>query len=86
MKNIRQFVEEISIQYDKIDVLVNNAATVFEPFKETPEGIETTLATNYLGMYSKATGGSIYVVLVNFRTFFTDTFALLVIEKGRQWR
>lgn len=51
MANVRKFVDEISLQYNKIDVLINNAAAIFQPYKKTVEGFETTLATNYLGMY-----------------------------------
>lgn len=51
MANIRKFVDKISLQYKTIDVLINNAAVIFQPYKKTVEGFETTLATNYLGMY-----------------------------------
>lgn len=49
MNNIREFVAVIERNYKKIDVLVNNAAVIHQPFKKSMDGFETTLAINYLG-------------------------------------
>ena len=36
-------------EYDKLDVLVNNAGVMYHPEQKTTEGIETHFCTNYLG-------------------------------------
>jgi retinol dehydrogenase 14 len=38
-------------QHDRIDVLVNNAGTVFDRRTETEDGIEATFAVNHLGPF-----------------------------------
>jgi retinol dehydrogenase-14 len=38
-------------RYDRIDVLVNNAGTVFDKRTETEDGIEATFAVNHLGPF-----------------------------------
>lgn len=46
---IRNFVEDIKQEYKKIDVLINNAATISPKFQQTLDGNEVTFVTNYLG-------------------------------------
>lgn len=47
--NIRNFVEEIENEYDKIDILINNAAIVTQPLNKNFEGNDLIFVTNYLG-------------------------------------
>jgi NAD(P)-dependent dehydrogenase (short-subunit alcohol dehydrogenase family) len=49
--SIRRCCAEYRQQYDKLDVLINNAGVWNTRFKETPDGIEETLAVNVLGPY-----------------------------------
>nr|AEE61564.1 unknown [Dendroctonus ponderosae] len=49
--SIRSFAHDIQTSYPKVDVLINNAAVIYQPFIKTPEGNELTLATNYLGPF-----------------------------------
>lgn len=49
MGAIRRFVILIKKYYNKIDILINNAGIIFQPYTKTAEGFELTLATNYLG-------------------------------------
>ena len=50
MKHISTFVYNLKQKYDKVDVLINNAATrANREREETVEGLEVVTATNYLG-------------------------------------
>ena len=48
---VRRLAEEFLERYDRLDVLVNNAGLVQSKRTETPDGIETTLAINYLAPF-----------------------------------
>jgi NAD(P)-dependent dehydrogenase (short-subunit alcohol dehydrogenase family) len=48
---IRALADEFRRRYDRLDVLVNNAGLVQSTRTETPDGIETTLATNHLAPF-----------------------------------
>lgn len=50
--SMRSFAHHIQTSYPKVDVLINNAAVIYQPFTKTPEGNELTLVTNYLGKSS----------------------------------
>lgn len=49
MWSISDFVKEIETEFQKVDILINNAGIMFHPFQKTSEGNELTAATNYLG-------------------------------------
>jgi len=49
--SIRSFVKEFEARFDRIDILVNNAAIIFQPFRLTEDGLESTMATNYFGPF-----------------------------------
>ena len=51
MDSIRRFAKEFKNKYKRLDVLVNNAGTMFNKREVTPEGFERTLAVNYLGPF-----------------------------------
>ncbi|CAG9764488.1 unnamed protein product [Ceutorhynchus assimilis] len=51
MDSIRNFVDQIEVEYEKIDVLINNAAVIHQPYTKTIDGNELTIATNYLGPF-----------------------------------
>ena len=46
---VRRLAEQVRGTVDHLDVLVNNAGTVFDKRTLTPEGHEATFATNHLG-------------------------------------
>src|SRR5574342_591160 len=48
---VRQAAEEFKQRFDKLDVLINNAAVFLPARSETEDGIETTFATNYLSHF-----------------------------------
>jgi NAD(P)-dependent dehydrogenase (short-subunit alcohol dehydrogenase family) len=51
MKDVRATADRIEGDYDRIDVLINNAGARFLRHELTKEGIEMTLATNHLGHF-----------------------------------
>ncbi|MDQ3318143.1 MAG: SDR family oxidoreductase [Actinomycetota bacterium] len=48
---VRNLAEEFRSRYDRLDVLVNNAGLVQSTRTETPDGLETTFATNHLAPF-----------------------------------
>ncbi len=48
---VRNLAEEFRRRYDRLDVLVNNAGLVQSTRTETPDGLETTFATNHLAPF-----------------------------------
>lgn len=51
LEAIRQLAASITRNYDRIDVLINNAGGVFANRTETEDGYESTLAVNHLAPY-----------------------------------
>ncbi len=49
--SIRSFATELLEQYDRLDVLVDNAGLVMAERTETTEGFETTFGVNHLGHF-----------------------------------
>jgi NAD(P)-dependent dehydrogenase (short-subunit alcohol dehydrogenase family) len=50
-KSIKRFANNFRDSYARLDVLINNAGCIFGKRQTTTEGIEKTLATNYLGPF-----------------------------------
>jgi retinol dehydrogenase-14 len=50
-KEVRRLADEILRRFDRLDVLVNNAGTVFKNRTLTEDGIEATFAVNHLGYF-----------------------------------
>jgi NAD(P)-dependent dehydrogenase (short-subunit alcohol dehydrogenase family) len=50
-ESIRRFAREFKEKYHRLDVLINNAGAVFSKRQVTPDGVEMTLAVNYLGPF-----------------------------------
>ncbi|MGZ4112749.1 MAG: SDR family oxidoreductase [Tumebacillaceae bacterium] len=50
-RSVRNAADEYKRKYDKLDVLINNAAVFLPKRSETEDGIETTFATNYLSHF-----------------------------------
>jgi len=49
--SINLFVEKFNEKYDRLDVLINNAGAVFSKRQITEDGLERSLAVNYLGPF-----------------------------------
>jgi len=48
---VRRLAAEVRARHDRLDVLVNNAGTVFAAREETEDGVEATFAVNHLGYF-----------------------------------
>jgi retinol dehydrogenase-14 len=48
---VRRVADEVLRRFDRLDVLVNNAGTVFKDRTVTEDGIEATFAVNHLGYF-----------------------------------
>jgi NAD(P)-dependent dehydrogenase (short-subunit alcohol dehydrogenase family) len=51
LSSVRRGADEILEQAPRLDVLLNNAGLVLSERRETPDGFETTFATNHLGPF-----------------------------------
>ncbi|NXJ57395.1 RDH11 dehydrogenase, partial [Spizaetus tyrannus] len=51
LASVRAFAQAVLREEKRLDVLVNNAGLTGLPFTVTPEGLEQTFATNYLGPF-----------------------------------
>ncbi|XP_037244853.1 retinol dehydrogenase 12-like [Falco rusticolus] len=51
LASVRTFAQAVLREEKRLDVLVNNAGLTGLPFTITPEGLEQTFATNYLGPF-----------------------------------
>lgn len=49
--SIREAAEAFKAQYERLDLLVNNAGALFTKREETVDGIEKTFAVNHLGYF-----------------------------------
>ncbi len=50
-KSVRTLAEKVKKDYQKIDVLINNAGGTFTNFKLSEDGLEMTIATNHFAYF-----------------------------------
>jgi NAD(P)-dependent dehydrogenase (short-subunit alcohol dehydrogenase family) len=51
LQSVRQFADAFNRDYQRLDLLINNAGIMITPHFETPEGFEGQLGVNYLGHF-----------------------------------
>ncbi|HEY4389357.1 MAG TPA: SDR family NAD(P)-dependent oxidoreductase [Ktedonobacteraceae bacterium] len=51
LASVRQTVEQFFARWNRLDVLINNAAIAAVPLSYTPDGFEQQFATNFLGHF-----------------------------------
>ena len=51
MQSVRKFATEFSDQYDRLDLLINNAGVMIPAFDRTEDGFESQMGINYLGHF-----------------------------------
>jgi NAD(P)-dependent dehydrogenase (short-subunit alcohol dehydrogenase family) len=52
LASVRRAAGEISAQYPRLDLLVNNAGVMMTPYGQTTDGFELQLGTNHLGHFA----------------------------------
>lgn len=52
LKSIREFAAAFAQQFDKLDILCNNAGIMFPPFQKTADEFELQIGTNFLGHFA----------------------------------
>jgi NAD(P)-dependent dehydrogenase (short-subunit alcohol dehydrogenase family) len=52
LREVGAFVTQFKRQYERLDLLINNAGIMMSPHKVTEDGFENQLATNYIGHFA----------------------------------
>jgi NAD(P)-dependent dehydrogenase (short-subunit alcohol dehydrogenase family) len=52
LESIRNFAYEFKENYDRLDILLNNAGIMLIPYGRTEDGFERTVGTNHLGHFA----------------------------------
>lgn len=52
LSSVRTFAEEVSKEYKRIDLLINNAGLMAIPYRKTAEGFEMQFGVNHLGHFA----------------------------------
>lgn len=52
LKSVRDFAQDFLANFDRLDLLINNAGIMMSPYKKTEDGLENQLATNFLGHFA----------------------------------
>jgi NAD(P)-dependent dehydrogenase (short-subunit alcohol dehydrogenase family) len=51
LSSVRRFADDFSRQYDRLDLLINNAGIMWTPYEQSVDGFEGQMAANYFGHY-----------------------------------
>jgi NAD(P)-dependent dehydrogenase (short-subunit alcohol dehydrogenase family) len=52
LKSVKTFVQQFKSQYNRLDVLLNNAGIMMNPYTLTKDGFESQMGTNHLGHFA----------------------------------
>jgi NAD(P)-dependent dehydrogenase (short-subunit alcohol dehydrogenase family) len=52
LESVHKFADQFKIQYERLDVLLNNAGIMRVPYSKTVDGFESQLGTNHLGHFA----------------------------------
>lgn len=52
LESVRSFAESFTNDYDRLDVLINNAGIMMPPYSKTKDGFEIQMGTNHLGHFA----------------------------------
>jgi NAD(P)-dependent dehydrogenase (short-subunit alcohol dehydrogenase family) len=63
LESVRRFAEDYIAQFERLDVLINNAGVMLPAYKRTKDGFELQFGTNHLGHF--ALTGQLLSVLMN---------------------
>ncbi len=56
LESVRTFAVEYAEQYDRLDILINNAGVMVPPYSRTMDGFELQFGTNHLGHFALTAG------------------------------
>ncbi|KAL2726654.1 dehydrogenase/reductase SDR family member on chromosome X-like [Vespula squamosa] len=51
LESVKEFADQIKLNYNKIHILINNAGIMFTPYEETKDGFEQQWCVNYLSHF-----------------------------------
>lgn len=51
LNDVRSLAEKVKLNYERIDILINNAGSRFSEYYKSVDGIELTFATNHVGHF-----------------------------------
>lgn len=51
LSSVRRFADEVKARFQRLDLLMNNAGTLATKLQTTADGLERTVAVNYVGPY-----------------------------------
>jgi len=51
LSSVRSFAQSFKQQFDKLDLLINNAGVMFPPYQQTEDGFELQFGVNHLGHF-----------------------------------
>ena len=52
LKSVKEFADRFRNKYDRLDLLINNAAVMMPPYSKTEDGFELQFGTNHLGHFA----------------------------------
>jgi len=52
LKQVKAFAQEVQRQFDRVDLLINNAGIMMSPYQVTEDGFENQFAPNYIGHFA----------------------------------
>jgi NAD(P)-dependent dehydrogenase (short-subunit alcohol dehydrogenase family) len=52
LESIKSFSKEIKSNYNKLDILINNAGVMMSPYSKTKDGFELQMGTNHFGHFA----------------------------------
>ncbi|MFC2156674.1 SDR family NAD(P)-dependent oxidoreductase [Acidobacteriota bacterium] len=52
LESVRKFASRFKVDYDRLDLLINNAGVMMPPYSKTADGFELQFGTNHLGHFA----------------------------------
>jgi NAD(P)-dependent dehydrogenase (short-subunit alcohol dehydrogenase family) len=52
LDSVKQFAQQFAVQYNKLDILINNAGVMVPPYRKTEQGFELQFGVNHLGHFA----------------------------------